>query len=155
MFSLTGLASAFYFVNLKPQLSIDEKQQIERIVFSGLFDYFIDHPDADPDYFFIGTSGSDPSPKVLNSFADQIPKVAAISSSKMTFGFSAPVTHISDQSQKGIIINLETIDKQADGKVRVLISLYQKRGSSDIYEYILSKNDEAYQVISIKHPTSS
>lgn len=153
--SFAGLSSFLYLVNFKPQMSLEVRHQIEEIVFSSLFNYISDHPDEDPDYFFISVSGSDPSPRVLNNFNGNIPIVEPVSSSIKTFGFSAPVTHRSQRTKKGIIIDLEIIDTQPNGNVRVLTSLYQNRISSATHEFTLSENDGIYRIIRINHASSS
>lgn len=150
LFSVVGLASTFYLVNLNPELNLEARLQIEKSVFSHLVNYITDHPDETPDYFFVSVSDSDPSPRVLNYFQGNIPIVEPISSSEMSFGFSAPIVHKLDPSKHGISINLEVFDKQPDGDVQVRASLYRARGSSATYEYTLNENEGIYRIISIK-----
>ncbi|MDZ7720198.1 MAG: hypothetical protein U5K72_15390 [Balneolaceae bacterium] len=136
-------------------MSTEERHQIESEVFSSLVDYLTYHPKVNPDYLFIGTFGSDPSPEILNGFKNHIPTVEPISSSEVTYGFSAPVVHKSELHKRGISINLESIERQANGYVNALISIYQDRAASAKYQYILDKRNEAYQIITVKHPDHS
>lgn len=154
-FSLVGIVCSVYFFNLKSDLSLEEKRQIETTVLSTLVDYLTHHPQVDTDYFFIGISGSDPSPKILNVFNNHKPAVEPISSSKMTYGFTAPVVHKSDLTKRGITIDLEILDKEPNGTVKVLTSLYQDRASSARYEFTLDKFDGVYRIISSKYPDRS
>lgn len=52
----------------------------------------------------------------------------------------------------GISINQESFDKELNGSVKVLISLYQNRAASVKYQYILDKRNGAYRVIRITFP---
>lgn len=149
-FTAAGLTSTFYLVNLSSELSVEERLQIEQTVFSYLINYITEHPDQDPDYFFLSISDSDPSSRILNHFEGNIPIVEPVSSSKMTFGFSAPIVHRSNQAKHGMLINLEVFVKQSDGNVQALASLYQARGSSAKYEFILNQNEGVYRIISVK-----
>ncbi|MEO9887903.1 MAG: hypothetical protein ABJR05_01165 [Balneola sp.] len=150
LISLIGLGGTFYFVNLKTELDKEEIHQIQQLVFSHMFDYITEHPNKDPDYFFISISTSDPSQRLLNNFSGNIPLVAAVSSSEITYGFSSSVFHKTKQNKKGIIVDLDVKTKQANGNVQVLASLYKSRSSLATYEYILNNHDGPYQVISFK-----
>lgn len=150
LFSLFGLASTFYFVNLKIQLSDEETSQIQRIVFTDIFTYITDHPSKDPDYFFISVSTSEPSQGILTSFDNHLPLVESISSSEMTYGFSSYVSHKSESNKRGIIVDLKLMNKQSNGNIQVLASLYKSRGHAATYEYILNENDGSYHIISFK-----
>ncbi|MEX0608743.1 MAG: hypothetical protein WD016_10340 [Balneolaceae bacterium] len=154
IFSIAGLVSAFYFVNLESEISWEEKHQIEKTVFCELIKYIIEHPDEDPDYFFISVSGLNPSLELMNTFKD-MPKVEAVSFSTINFGFSATVTHKSDRSKSGILINLEILDKKLDGTVRVLTSIHQGRNNSATYEYNLRAKEDIYQVISVNYSNTT
>lgn len=151
-FSLVGIMGSVYVFNLKSEISFEERRQIETEVFSSLVDYLTYHPEINIDYIFLGISGSDPSPKILDNFHDHRPTVEPISSSKITFGFSAPVVHKSDPSKRGIQIDLAILDKEPNGHVKVQTSLYQDIAASATYEYTLDKNDGIYRVISVKRP---
>ena len=150
LFTLFGIASTFYYVNIKHQLSISETHQIQQAVFSNLFSYITEHPNEDPEYFFISTSSLDPSPRLLNDFVNNTPIVAPVSSSEMSYGFSSYVSLKSDQSKRGILVDLEVMGKQPNGNVQVLASLYKSRSRSATYEYILNENSGSYQIISFK-----
>lgn len=151
-FSLAGIMSSVYVFNLKWELSLEDRHQIETEVFSGLVDYLTYHPQVDIDYFFLGISGSDPSPGILNDFKDHIPAVEPISSSEVTYGFSAPVVHKSELTKRGIQINLKILGREANGHVKVLTTIYQDKASSGNYEYTLDKKDGGYRVISVRRP---
>lgn len=151
-FSFFGIVGSVYVFNLRSEISTEERHQIETTVFSSLVDYLAYHPKIDIDYLFLGISGSDPSPAILNDFNNHIPAVEPTSLSRKSFGFSAPVVHKSDLNKRGISINLESLEKQANGYIHVLISLYQDRAASARYEYILDKRNGAYQIITVKHP---
>ena len=151
-FSLVGIMGTVYVFNLKFELSSDERHQIEASVFSSLVNYLTYHPKVETDYLFLGTAGSDPSPEILDRFNNHIPPVLPISSSRKSFGFSAPVVHKSDQNKRGISIDLESLNRESNGYVNVLISIYQDRATSATYQYILDKKDGTYQVITVKHP---
>lgn len=150
LIALTGLGSTFYFVNLKPQLSVEEKHEIQSKVFSHIFDYISEYPYNDIDYFFISLSTLDPSPGLLNDFVHYTPKVAPVSSSEMSFGFSSYVSLKSDQTKRGVIVDLEVKTKQQNGNVQVLASLYKSRSSLASYEYILNEHDGVFQIVSFK-----
>ncbi|MFY0683161.1 MAG: hypothetical protein JXR20_01315 [Balneola sp.] len=150
LFALFGIASTFYYVNLKPQLSPVEKHQIHQSVFSNILSYITEHPNEDPEYFFISVSSSDPSTRLLNDFAHNIPTVKPASSSEMSYGFSSYVSLKSDQSKRGILVDLKVMGKQPNGNVQVLASLYKSRSRSATYEYILNENSGSYQIISFK-----
>lgn len=154
-FSFVGIVGSIYVFNLKTDVSLEERHQIETMVLSLLVDYLGSHPEVETDYFFIGISGSDPSPETLNNFDDHQPAVEPLSSSIKTFGFTAPVVHKSDHSKRGITIDLEILDKESNGNVKVLVSLYQDRASSARYEFTLDKFDGVYQIISSKYPERS
>lgn len=151
-FSLVGIIGSAYVFNLWWEMSSEERHQIESVVFSSLVDYLTFHPKVETDYLFIGTAGSDPSPKILDGFKNHILNVEPISSSRKSFGFSAPIVHKTDLTKRGISINLESLDKEANGSVKVLISLYQDRAASAKYQYVLDKRDGAYKVITVKLP---
>lgn len=153
--SLAGIVGSVYVFGLKWDLSAEEKQQIETSVLSIMVDYLSNHPQVETDYLFIGISGADPSPDIVRGFAGRDPVVAPISSSKKTFGFSAPVVHKSDVTKRGISINLEIMDNESDGKVKVYTFLYQDRASSSSYVFTLDKFDGKYQIISSKYPERS
>jgi len=150
LFSLIGLASTFYFVNIKLELNDEETHQIQITVFSNIFKYITDHPEEDPDYFFISVSSYDPSPEILTDFDDHLPLIESVSSSEMTFGFSSHVSHKTDRNKRGIIVDLEVKNKQSNGNVQVLASLYRSRERAATYEYILNENEGTYRIISFK-----
>ncbi|HBX65521.1 MAG: hypothetical protein CL670_11885 [Balneola sp.] len=154
-FSLIGIVGSLYFVNLNPGLSVEEERQIETAVFSAFIKNISSHPDADPDYFFLGVSGKDPAPRVLNHFNQHSPKVEGLSNSSTDFGFSASVAHKSNADKKGIIVDLRLMDTKENGEVWVRSSVYEDRGSSATYEYILKKHDGIFKVISVKYPDRS
>ncbi len=154
-FSLVGIACSVYFFSLKSKISLEERHQIETTIFSILVETLTNHSQVEADYFFIGISGSDPSPGILRSFHDHKPAVEPLSSSTKTFGFTAPVVHKSDLTKRGIRIELELLDKKPNGNVKVITSLYQDRASSARYEFTLDKFDGVYRVISSKYPDRS
>lgn len=154
-FALAGIMGSVYVFGLKSDLSFEEERQIESTIVSILVDYLSNHPQVETDYLFIGISGSDPSPGILNEFEDQTPAVEPISSSTKSFGFTAPVVHKSDVTKRGITINLEILDKEPNGNVKVITSLYQDRSSSSTYEFTLDKFDGMYQIISSRYPERS
>lgn len=154
-FSLIGIISSVYFFSLKSDLSHEERHQIETTVFSVFVNYLSHHPQVETDYLFIGISGSDPSPGTLHKFKDHKPTVEPLSSSTKSFGFTAPVVYKSDITKRGITIDLQILDKEPNGNVKVLVSLYQDRASSAKYEYTLDKFDGVYQIISVKYPERS
>lgn len=149
-FSFFGIASTFYYVNLKTQLSTMEKHEIQESVFSNIFSYITEHPNEDPDYFFISVSTSDPSPRLLNGFMHNIPAVEPATASEMSYGFTSFVSLKSDPSKRGILVDIEVMTKQPNGNVQVLASLYKSRSHSATYEYILNDNSGSYQIISFK-----
>lgn len=150
--SFVGIVGSVYVFNIRSEISLEERHQIETEVFSSLVEYLSHHPELDVDYIFLGTSGSDPSPEILYKYKNHIPAVEPISSSRVSFGFAAPVIHTSDRTKRGIQIDLEILEKNASGYVNVLTSLYLDAASSGRYEYTLDKHDGAYQVVSVKHP---
>lgn len=150
--SLVGIVGSVYVFNLKSNISFEEQRQIETAVFTGLVDYLTYHPQADFDYFFLGISGSDPSPGILDDFENHRPMIEPISSSRISFGFSAPVVHKSELTKRGIQIDLETLDREPNGHVNVRASLYQDRASSATYIYTLTEYDDKFRVISVKRP---
>lgn len=151
-FSFIGLMGSVYVFNLKLGINQEDRRQIETAVFTSMVDYLTFHPKTDFDYIFLGVSGSDPSPEVFDNFRDQRPTVEPISSSKVTFGFSAPVVHKSDVTKRGIQINLESLDREANGDVKVRMALYQDRAASAQYLYILNKFQGRYRVITVTFP---
>ncbi len=151
-FSSIGIVGSVYVFTLKSEISFEERHQIETEVFSILVNYITNHPETNIDYIFLGISGSDPSPEILDTFLNHRPTVEPISSSKITFGFTAPVVYKSDLNKRGIQIDLEILDKEPSGYVKVLISLYQNKVVSAFYEYTLAKSDGIYRVISVKRP---
>lgn len=153
--SVTGILGSVYVFGLKWDLSAEEKQQIESTVLSIMVEYLSNHPQLETDYLFVGISGADPAPDILNGFDGRNPAVEPISSSKKTFGFTAPVVHKSDVTKRGITINLEIMNNESDGKVKVYTFLYQDRASSSSYVFTLDKFDGKYQVISSKFPERS
>lgn len=152
--SFLGLMGSVYVFNLKLEINQDDRRQIETAVFTSLVDYLTYHPKTDFDYLFLGVSGSDPSPEILDKFQDHRPTVEPISSSKITFGFSAPVVHKSDLTQRGIQIDLESLDREANGNVIVRTALYQDRVVSATYLYILKKFQGRYRVVTVTFPDS-
>lgn len=154
-FSLAGILGSVYVFGLKQNLSVEETQQIESSVLSILVDYLAHHPKVETDYLFIGISGSDPSLEILNIFNDHIPAVAPISLSRKSFGFSAPIVHKSDLNKRGITIDLQLLEKESNGNVKVLVSMYQDRASSSTYEFTLDKFDGMYKIVSSKFPERS
>jgi hypothetical protein len=153
-FSFIGLMGSVYVFNLKLEINQEDRRQIETTVFRSMVDYLTFHPKTDFDYIFLGVSGSDPSPEVLNNFQDHRPRVEPISSSKVTFGFSAPVIHKSDATQRGIQIDLESLDRDANGDIKVRMSLYQDRAASATYVYILNEFQGRYRVVTVAFPDS-
>ena len=151
-FSLFGIVGSAYVFNLKSELSFEERRQIETEIFSILVDYLTSYPKTNIDYIFISISGSDPSLEILNNFHDRKLTVEPISSSKIMFGFSAPVVHKSDISKRGIQIDLKILNKEPSGHVKVLTSFYQDKETKETYEYTLFKNDGIYRVNSVKRP---
>lgn len=153
--SLVGIIGSVYVFNLKLELSTEEQHQIETSVLSMLVDYLSNHSQVETDYFFIGISGSDPSPAILSSFDNHHPAVEPLSSSTKTYGFSAPIVHKSDITKRGISIDLEILEKETNGNVKVITSLYQDRASSARYEFTLDKFNGTFQIISSKFPDRS
>ena len=150
--SLAGIVGSVYVFGLKSELSAVEERQIETTVLSVLVDYLSNHPEVEADYLFVGVSGSDPSTGILSDFTDHQPAVEPLSSSTKSFGFTAPVVHKSDITKRGITIDMQLLDKEPNGNVKVLVSIYQDRASSSTYEFTLDKFDEKYQIISSKYP---
>lgn len=153
-FSLIGIVGSIYVFTQKSEISFEESHQIETEVFSIFVDYITHHPETNIDYIFLGSSGSDPSPEILDTFYNHSPAVEPISSSKITFGFIAPVVHKSDLNKRGIQIDLKIQDKEPSGYVKVLITLYQNKVTSASYEYTLAKSDGIYRIISVNRPES-
>lgn len=151
-FAFIGLVGASYFVSLNPGLSVEEERQIETAVFSGFITYISNHPDANPDYVFLAVLGKDPAPRVLNHFLEHSPKVEGISNSSTDFGFSAAVAHKANLDKKGMIVDIKSLNRQENGEVVVRSSVYEDRGSSATYEYVLKKHDGIFTVISVKYP---
>lgn len=151
-FSLVGIMGSVHVFTLKSEISLEERHQIETEVFTILVDYITYHPETDIDYIFLGISGSDPSHEILDAFHNHTPTVKPISSSEITYGFTAPVVSTSDLNKRGIQIDLEILDKEPSGYVRVLSSLYRNRISSATYEYTFAKSDGVYRVVSVKRP---
>ncbi|WP_020404803.1 hypothetical protein [Gracilimonas tropica] len=147
-----GIFCSLYFVHLTPELTQQEKHLIQAEVFSELFLYLDAHPDVDADYFFVGVSGSDPAPEVVRSFNGQAPKVAPISSSMMSFGFSAAIVHKSNLNKSGIITDIKTMQRKENGRVNVITRIYYDRASFANYEFILAKKDGAFRVVEVKYP---
>lgn len=154
-FSLVGIVGSVYVSNLKYSLSLEETRQIETTVLSMIVDYLTHHPEVNTDYLFICISGADPSPEILNRFEDSKPVVEPLSSSKKTFGFTAPIVHKSDLTKRGITIDLEILDNERSVNVKVLVFLYQDKVSSARYEYTLDKFNGVYKVVSVKYPRRS
>lgn len=152
VFSLIGIVGSVHVLALKSEISLDERHQIETEVFTKLVNYISNYPDLNIDYIFLGISGSDPASEILDTFHNNIPTVEPITSSIITIGLSAPVVHKSDQNKRGIQIDLEIVDKEPSGYVKVLTSLYQHKLDSITYEYKLAKSDGIYRVISVKRP---
>lgn len=151
-FSLIGIMGSVYAFTLNSDISFEERDQIKTEVFTILVNYITHHTESNIDYIFLGISGSDPSPELLDIFHNHKPTVEPISSSEITFGFTAPVVHKSDLNKRGIQIDLEILDKEPSGYVKVLTSLYQNKVTSASYEYTLAKRDGIYRVISVKRP---
>jgi len=154
-FSLAGIIGSAYLFSLRWEMSSQERHQIKTEVFSSVVDYLTFHPNVNTNYLFIGTSGSDPSTDILNGFKKHVPPVEPISSSRKSFGFSAPLVHKTDVNKRGISINLESLEKEANGRVKVLISIYQDRAASAKYQYILDKRDGMYRVIQVTFPNQA
>lgn len=150
--SFIGLIGSVYVFTLNWELSTKERNQIEEEVFSSLVDYLTYHPKVEIDYLFIGTSGSDPSPDILNSFKNHIPTVDPISSSRKSFGFSAPVVHKADVNKRGIQINLESLKRESNGDVNVRTVIYKDRAASATYIFTLRKYDGVYRVNHVTFP---
>ncbi|MCG2589714.1 hypothetical protein [Rhodohalobacter sulfatireducens] len=150
--SFIGLMGSVYVFNLNWELSTKERNQIEVEVFSSLVDYLTYHPKVEIDYLFIGTTGKDPSPEILNKFEDHISNVGPISSSRKSFGFSAPVVHKEDVNKRGIQINLESLERESNGDVNVRTVIYQDRAASATYVFTLSKYDGVYRVNHVSFP---
>lgn len=150
--SLLGLACSMYFVNLKLTLNSEEKHQIEKAVFSGIFQHIISHPDENPDFFFISIENSDPSQKLLDAFKDQKPTVEPISASTMTFGFSASIIHKTDRRMKGMRVNLKELETVPAGNVKATASIYQDKGTAANYVFTLSKTDGKFTISSVAFP---
>lgn len=151
-FSFLGLIGSVYVFNLQLGINQEDQRQIESAVFTSLVDYLTYHPKTNFDYIFLGVSGSDPSPEVLDKFQDHRPTVEPITSSIITFGFSAPVVHKSDATQRGIQIDLENLDREANGDVTVRTALYQDKAASATYLFILSKHNGVYRVNHVTFP---
>lgn len=151
-FSLIGIVGSVHVLTLRPEISLDEKHQIETEVFSLLVNYISNYPGINIDYIFLGVSGSDPSSEIFDAFYNNIPTVEPISSSIITIGLTAPVVHKSDVNKRGMQIDLEYLDKEPSGYVKVLASLYQHKLDSISYEYTLAKRDGIYRVISVITP---
>lgn len=151
-FSFIGLMGSVYVFNLNWELSLEEKNQIETTVFSSLVEYLTYHPKVDTDYIFLGSSGSDPSPAVLEDFQNHVPAVEPISSSKITYGFSAPAVLKSDATKQGIQIDLEILARDANGDVKVRTALYQDRAATATYLFTLSKLNGMYRVNHVTFP---
>lgn len=152
-FTLLGIGSSLYIVNLKTTLTDDEAYQIQKTVFSGIFQHIKNHPDEDPDYFFISVSNTEPSSEILNEFRNLKPKVEPASASSTTYGFSASVVHKTDGSKQGIKINVGNPTVMGDGTVKVLASIYQYKGASATYEFLLSKRDGVFEIVSVQFPS--
>jgi len=152
IFSFLGIAGSVYALNLKTDISPEERHQIETEVFSILVDYLTIHPQIETDYIFLGISGSDPSPKILDTFHGNSPAVEPISSSVIAYGFSAPVIHKTDPEKRGIQVDLHIPVIEPNGDVIVLASLYQDKAALDAYEYKLNKMGGIYRVVSVKRP---
>jgi len=150
--SSIGIMSSIYVVTLKSAINFEESHQIETEVFTYLVNYISNHPEIHLDYIFLGVSGSDPSPEIVNTFHNHSPMIEPISSSEVTFGFTAPVVHKSDLTKRGMQIDLEILNKEPSGYVKVLTSLYQNRITSASYEYTLAKSEGVYRIISVKRP---
>jgi hypothetical protein len=150
--SFIGLMGSVYVFNLKWEISTEERNQIQQEVFSSLVDYLTYHPKVEIDYLFIGTTGKDPSPEILNKFENHISNVEPISSSRKSFGFSAPVVHKADVNKRGIQINLESLERESNGDVNVRTVLYQDRAASATYSFILSKRNGIYRVNHVTFP---
>lgn len=150
--SLIGLMGSVYVFNLKLEINQEDRRQIESAVFKSLVDYLTYHPKTDFDYIFLGVSGSDPSVEILNKFQDHRPTVEPISTSRKSFGFSAPVVHKSDATKRGIQIDLENLDRESNGDVTVRTALYQDKAASATYLFILSKHNGIYRVNHVKFP---
>lgn len=153
LLSLVGIGSSLYFVNSKTTLNDEEKYLVERAVLSEIFQYVVNEQQKNLDYFFIGISGSDPSPTLLDEFKYHEPAVKPISASTMSFGFSAPMVHKNDQTKKGMSFELDEPERKLDGNFKVLTKMYQDKGSSATYEFTLIKRDGVYRVISVDFPS--
>jgi hypothetical protein len=151
-FSLIGIVGSIHVFTIKSDISIEERHQIETEVFSLLVNYITSYPEINYDYIFLGISGSDPAPEIMDTFHDYIPTVEPISSSIITIGLTAPVVHKSDPNKRGMQIDLDFLDKEPSGYVKVLASLYQHKLDSITYEYTLAKSGGIYRVISVRTP---
>ncbi len=147
--SSIGIMGSIYAVTLKSAINVEERHQIETEVFTMLVNYITNHPKINLDYIFLGVSGSDPSPEIFNTYHNHRPTVKPISSSQVTFGFTAPVVYKSDLTKRGIQIDLEILDKEPSGYVKVLSSLYQNKVTSASYEYTLARSEGIYRIISV------
>lgn len=150
--SLVGIIGSVLFFNLRLEISSEEREQVETQVFSNLVNYLSGHPETDLNYIFLGISRSDPSPKILAAFKDNTPAVEPISSSRVSFGFEAPVLHASDHTKHGIQIDLKVLPKEPNGNVKVSASLYQDKITRGNYEYTLDKKNGEYKIIRVKRP---
>lgn len=115
--TLTGLGSSYILINQEPVLSSEEKQQIEQTVFSHLTGYLSSHYQNhdQPDYFFIGISGNDPSDETLTSLRNNLLNVEPFTSAHMSYGFSSSITHKLDKNKSGMIIDIQFMEKQKNG----------------------------------------
>lgn len=153
VFSTLGITGSVYAFSLKTDISFEERHHIEKEVFSILVDYITIHTETNVDYIFLGISGKDPSAEILDAFdSHRRPAVEPISSSIITYGFTAPVVHKSDPSKRGIQIDLEILDREPGGFVKVQASLYQNKVASAPYEYTLAKSDGLFRVVSVRRP---
>ncbi len=155
IFFTIGCLVIFFLAGTKPRLSDAEKVEIQKVILNQVFDFAEASPQNDNDCYFIGFEDKDAPADLISSFSEHQPEVAPLSASDISFGFSSIVHHKKHPDKKGTIVNIKYMEKMPDGDVRAKASLYQSRGSTAVFEYVLQVVDDGYRITSFSYEDKS
>lgn len=145
-----GILGSLYLLQLKENLTPEEKLKVERIVFSHLFENNNSQAQNSSSYSFIGVSNTDPSQKLLESFSDHVPKVKPISKAKIPTEWGIPVTIQDDSTKSGVVYKINYITKRLDGKIYIEASYFEAYMSSASYTYLLEFINDEYRIVNFE-----